>query len=233
MLDPLDRRLLKAARDRAARVPGDPRRTVAAAVMDTLGRIHTGVEADHFTGGPCAELAALEAATGTGPIVLMAAVDAERGTVVPPCGRCRQVLIDRHPDCHVIVPGPGGGQTVTVRSLLPHPYTDPDAHPERVVWFAGHYYEAVAAGRKVATTRFEDPVAVGPAWLVFESGEALRRLPAEVTSLEHRTLATLTDADARLEACTSAAELRKGLRGHYPQVVDDAPLTLVHFRATA
>jgi cytidine deaminase len=232
MLYPLDQRLLQAARDQAKCLTGDPDHTVAAAAMDTLGRIYTGVNVHHFTGGPCAELVALgvAASANAGPIVEMVAVSAN-GTVMPPCGRDRQVLMDQHPDCQVIVSTLQGEAALPVRKLLPQAYVHPDAHPERVVWFAGHYYEAVSAGRKTATTRFDDPVTAGPAWFVFEDGETLRRLRAEVVSLNPRTLATLTDDDARLEGFITAGELREGLRGHYPGLTDNAPLTLARFRA--
>ena len=40
---------------------GDGRlHTVAAAVRDTAGGVHTGINLFHFTGGPCAELVALD-----------------------------------------------------------------------------------------------------------------------------------------------------------------------------
>jgi hypothetical protein len=99
-----------------------------------------------------------------------------------------------------------------------------------VVRFGGGHFEAVAAGREVATTRFPGSVALGRAWLVFDDSGGLRRLPVEVTSLEPRTPATLTDADARLEACAQASELREALRFRHPGLPDDAPLTLAHFR---
>ncbi|MDR1294143.1 MAG: ASCH domain-containing protein [Bifidobacteriaceae bacterium] len=231
MLHSLDRRLLRAARDQATHLTGDPNHTVAAAAMDTLGRIHTGVNVHHFTGGPCAELVALGVATsaGAGPIVKMVAVGAD-GSVMPPCGRDRQVLMDQHPDCEVIVPTPDGETAIPVRRLLPFAYIHPDSSPERVVWFDGRYHAAIAAGHKTATTRFDDPIAVGAAWFVFEDADTLKRLRAEITSLEPRTMATLTDDDARLEGCAAASELRDGLRGHYPDLAEDSPLTLVRFR---
>ena len=106
MLYPPELRVLEAALRQAERLTGQPDHTVAAAAMDTTGRIFTGVNVYHFTGGPCAELVVLgqAASEGAGPLTTIVAVgDGGRG-VIPPCGRCRQVLLDQHPDCFVIVP---------------------------------------------------------------------------------------------------------------------------------
>jgi cytidine deaminase len=168
-----EKRVLDAALQQAEQLTGDPNHTVAAAAMDTTGRIFTGVNVYHFTGGPCAELVVLgQAATaGAGPLTTMVAVgDQDRG-VLAPCGRCRQVLLDQHPDCAVIVPESDGPALVPVRRLLPYSYARPDTSPERFVRFNSAYYDAVVQGRKTATTRFEDPCAIGPVWLLFEFDE--------------------------------------------------------------
>src|SRR3712207_5766916 len=105
MLYPNEQRVLDAAIELATRLGDNPVHTVAAAAMDTTGRIHTGVNVFHFTGGPCAELVVLgaAAAAGAGPLTTIVAVgDGGRG-VIPPCGRCRQHLLDLHPDCFVIL----------------------------------------------------------------------------------------------------------------------------------
>ena len=64
-----ERRVIEAAERLAARLGGDRNRTVAAAAMDTAGRIHEAVNVYHFAGGPCAELVVLgvAAAAGAGP----------------------------------------------------------------------------------------------------------------------------------------------------------------------
>jgi cytidine deaminase len=65
---------------------------VASAARARDGRIVTGVNAYHFTGGPCAELVVLGAAAAEGAYdleTIVAVGDHDRG-VVPPCGRCRQ-----------------------------------------------------------------------------------------------------------------------------------------------
>ena len=80
--------------------PRDEHHTVAAAARAADGRIVTGVNVYHFTGGPCAELVVIgvAASQGVGQLAEIVALgDRSRG-VVTPCGRCQQVLSDYHPD---------------------------------------------------------------------------------------------------------------------------------------
>ncbi len=98
-MEPLEseRRVIEAAESLARTLGGDTNHSVAAAAMDTVGRIHLGVNVHHFTGGPCAELVTLgvAATAQAGPLVTMAAAgDGGRG-LIPPCGRCRQVMLVR------------------------------------------------------------------------------------------------------------------------------------------
>ncbi|MFI9272707.1 cytidine deaminase family protein [Kitasatospora sp. NPDC052896] len=98
--------------------------TVAAAARTRDGRIVTGVNAFHFTGGPCAELVVIGAAVAQGVRELTAMVAvADRGRgVIPPCGRCRQVLLDYYPELTVIINTGGWLRCVPVRELLPEAY---------------------------------------------------------------------------------------------------------------
>src|SRR5690348_4708858 len=116
----LDHELIEAAAHVArARCRGD-NHTMAAAGRARDGRIVTAVNAYHFTGGPCAELVLIGAAAAQGAYELdtiVAVGDRDRG-VVPPCGRCRQVLLDYFPDLKVIV----GDRTVRTTDLLPETY---------------------------------------------------------------------------------------------------------------
>lgn len=107
----------------------------------------------HFNGGPCAELVVLGTAAaggcGTpGTLTHMVAVRNDGVTVLSPCGRCRQVLMDLHPDIRVIVDtrtgkkgsadkappgdkGPSGGglgslRVVSMDELLPFAYRKAD-----------------------------------------------------------------------------------------------------------
>jgi cytidine deaminase len=93
---------------------------MAAAARARDGRIVTAVNAYHFTGGPCAELVLIGAAAAQGAYELetiVAVGDRDRG-VVPPCGRCRQVLLDYFPTIRVIV----GEGAVPITELLPETY---------------------------------------------------------------------------------------------------------------
>ncbi|MFI6345034.1 cytidine deaminase [Streptomyces sp. NPDC050560] len=105
-----DLELVRAAADVArTRCRGD-NHTMAAAARARDGRIVTAVNAYHFTGGPCAELVLVGTAAAQGAYDLETVVavgDRDRG-VVPPCGRCRQVLLDYFPRLRVIVAADGG-----------------------------------------------------------------------------------------------------------------------------
>ncbi|MCF2130549.1 cytidine deaminase [Strepomyces sp. STD 3.1] len=121
---PVDHELVEAAADVArTRCHGD-NHTVAAAARARDGRIVTAVNAYHFTGGPCAELVVIGAAAAQGAYELetiVAVGDRERG-VVPPCGRCRQALLDYFPALRVIVGGGDRLRAVPVAELLPETY---------------------------------------------------------------------------------------------------------------
>ncbi|MEV8066895.1 cytidine deaminase [Streptomyces sp. NPDC085995] len=132
--DDVDHELVRAAAEVArTRCRGD-NHTMAAAARARDGRIVTAVNAYHFTGGPCAELVLIGAAAAQGVYELETVVavgDRDRG-VVPPCGRCRQALLDYYPDLRIIVgggegegEGEGEGQglrAVPVAELLPSTY---------------------------------------------------------------------------------------------------------------
>jgi cytidine deaminase len=226
------RRVLHLISPQLAALAGDPNHTVAAAAMDTTGRIHTAVNNYHFTGGPCAELVVLgvAAAANAGPLTTMVAVgDGGRG-VLAPCGRCRQVLLDQHPGCHVIVPTPDAPELVNVRHLLPYAFQDPDANPDRFIRFNPRYYDSIRQGRKTATTRLDDPCQVGPAWLVFEFDDQYRRFPGFVRVIHTKRFGELTDEGARFEGGQVAEDLKAGLRTHYPRISDDDIVDVVHFR---
>lgn len=124
----VDHELVRAATEVArTRCRGD-NHTMAAAARARDGRIVTAVNAYHFTGGPCAELVLIGAAAAQGVYELETVVavgDRDRG-VVPPCGRCRQALLDYFPELRIIV---GGGEgegdglrAVPVAELLPSTY---------------------------------------------------------------------------------------------------------------
>ncbi|GGR03356.1 cytidine deaminase [Streptomyces pilosus] len=112
-----------AARVARTRCRGD-NHTMAAAARVQDDRIVTALNAYHFTGGPCAELVLLGTAAAQGAYELdtiVAVGDRDRG-VIPPCGRCRQVLLDYFPSLHVIVGTGERLRTVSITDLLPESY---------------------------------------------------------------------------------------------------------------
>lgn len=226
-----ERHVVDAAERLAATLGHDPNHTVAAAAMDASGRVHTAVNVYHFTGGPCAELVVLgaAAAAGAGPLLTIAAAGDRGRGLIPPCGRCRQALLDLHPDVLVAVPTPTGPELRPIRKLLPDTYFFPDANARRVVRFSKRYYEDVAAGRKTVTVRYDDSIALGPALLVFEDDAANRTLAGTVTSIETHALDTLTTEQAKLPDGADIAGLKNGLRQHYPEMPDGAEVDVVTF----
>lgn len=99
--------------------------SVASSALASDGRVFTGVNVYHFTGGPCAELVVLgvAAAAAAERLTHIVAVANENRGILSPCGRCRQVLLDLHPDIKVILPAPHGqGRVVGIRDLLPSAY---------------------------------------------------------------------------------------------------------------
>lgn len=113
----------------AASADDDGIHTVGAAVRGSDHRMFAGVNLYHFTGGPCAELVALGTARANGAreiSTIVAVGDGGRG-VLAPCGRDRQVLVDYHPDCRVLLPTPEGLRSVLATDLLPGAYRAPGA----------------------------------------------------------------------------------------------------------
>ena len=203
--------------------------TVAAAVLDEEDRIHVGLNLYHFTGGPCAELAALAVARAAGaraPRLIVAVGDAGRG-VLAPCGRDRQVLADYFPDIHVIVPTGEGPQVVPIDDLLPHTYRWQTQQIQHLRFRASHL-SAVRDGGKRMTMRFNDPVQVGPALLVFECDDAIS-LPGRITSTVAKAVGTVTDDEAREDGFASAIDVLPGLRDYYPGLQSSDEIVIVRF----
>lgn len=221
--------LIEAARS-VLRVHGDGEiHTVAAAVLDEQDRIHVGVNLYHFTGGPCAELVALAVARAAGaraPRLIVAVGDDGRG-VLAPCGRDRQVLADYHPDIEVIVDDGGGPRAVPIGDLLPHTYRWQTQQVQRLRFRAGHL-PAVRDGGKRMTMRFNDPVQVGPALLVFESEDEIS-LPGRITSTVAKPVGEVTDDEAREDGFGGAADVLPGLRDYYPGLQSSDEIVIVRF----
>ena len=109
--------------------------TVGSAAICSDGRIFTGINVFHFSGGPCAENVALANATAAGVAsalspgvgdgaqltTIVAVTNDDRG-VISPCGRCRQMMFDFYPDIQVIVRDGSELRVVGMTDLLPFAY---------------------------------------------------------------------------------------------------------------
>ncbi|MDF9278594.1 hypothetical protein P4U43_12435 [Arthrobacter sp. EH-1B-1] len=233
-MEPLntERRVIEAAETLALSLGNNPNHTVAAAAMDTNGRIHTAVNVYHFTGGPCAELVTLgvAATAEAGPLVAMAAAgDGGRG-LIPPCGRCRQVMLDLHPDLLVAVQTETGPQMRPIAKLLSDTYFFPDAQAERVFRFNRRYYDAVVSGRKTSSVRWDEQIAVGPAIFYFEDDAECAPLRGEILEAKRYQIDDLTPERLRLPEGGSVEGYIEGLRQHYPLMPVDAFVDVVDFR---
>ena len=100
---------------------------VGAALRATDGTVVAGcnVENAAFPSGTCAERGALAAAVATGHRhfdLLVVATDA--GDPTPPCGMCRQALMEFSPALRVLAVTTGGKRVEWILSdLLPQPFT--------------------------------------------------------------------------------------------------------------
>ena len=98
---------------------------VGAALLADNGQVYTGVCIDTGSSmGFCAEHAAAGAmvTAGANRVCKMVAVLWD-GSVIPPCGRCREFIRQLHPDnmdAEVLV---AEDTVVTLRELLPFPYS--------------------------------------------------------------------------------------------------------------
>ncbi|MGO1264683.1 hypothetical protein [Brevibacterium aurantiacum] len=229
--------VIAAAEALAVRLGATESHTVAAAVMDTHGRIHTGVNVHHFTGGPCAELVAIgnAAAAEAGPLVTIAAAgDGGRGLLFP-CGRCRQVILDLHPDALVAIPGSasaGPPEIAPITALLPHYYRQPESAPQRLLRFHPRYYEATTSARKNLTVRWKESHTPGPALAYFEHTEH-GPLPIDINSVDTHRLSELTPQILQLKDRSSVEGYVANLRDHYPTMPEDPEVDVVTFRLSA
>ena len=94
--------------------------TVGAAVRCPEGRIYVGVNL-YALHGACAEQVALgtAAANGERTFLTIVAVRSAEGEIIPPCGNCRQILLDYAPECEVILAVDGKLRKIAAKELLP------------------------------------------------------------------------------------------------------------------
>ena len=84
------------------------------------------------------------------------------------------------------------------------------------------------AGTKLCTMRFDDPVEVGPALLVFELPE-LVALPGRITSTVAKPVREVTEQEVRADGFAGAAEVLTGLRDYYPDLSAKDTIVIVTF----
>ena len=100
---------------------------VGAALQDTSGHVHVGcnVENASFGGTICAERAAMAAGVAAGIRSFSRLVIATEATEpTPPCGVCRQVLVEFAPTIEILsVTAAGDEARWTLDALLPSPFT--------------------------------------------------------------------------------------------------------------
>lgn len=100
---------------------------VGAALYSADGRAHVGcnVENSAFPAGICAERSALAAAVAAGATQFAFLVIAtEANDPTPPCGLCRQALVEFAPNLEIVsVTALGQRATWRLRDLLPEPFT--------------------------------------------------------------------------------------------------------------
>ena len=132
-LSPADHALIEAAHSVLLKHYRPFWHTVAAALRGRDGRIWTGLHLGATVGrlSICAEAVALGRAImdGDGTIECAVAVRHPKPeesvrdiAVVPPCGACRENILDYDRDAALIVSAPAGLRRVLVRNLLPLPY---------------------------------------------------------------------------------------------------------------
>lgn len=95
--------------------------SVSAALLSDSGKIYTGVCIDTPSSmGFCAEHAAIAAmvTAGESRILKMIALYKD-GSILPPCGRCREFVSKIHDDNHTCLVKVSSDKIVTLKELLP------------------------------------------------------------------------------------------------------------------
>lgn len=118
---------VRAARALIAERGAEGRHHVASALLAGDGRLFTALNLESVLpqAAVCAEPGTLAMAFSAEPAVetvaFIAAVN-RRGEVIPPCGVCRELLLDHAPEAGVAVPGGEDFQVAPLIELLPLPY---------------------------------------------------------------------------------------------------------------
>ncbi len=104
--------------------------SVASALVTDAGNVYTGICLDLACGvGFCAEHAAVAAMLQHRETVITKIVAVSADRVLPPCGRCRELLLQvnrRNLECEVLL---APGHSRKLRDLLPDPWLEPTTLP--------------------------------------------------------------------------------------------------------
>lgn len=121
-----DRELIEAAIDTVERLHVPDRHEVGAALRTLSGRIYTGIHIEAAVGyaDVCGEVSAICSAVNDGQHDLDSIValcrDGEGGyRILPPCGRCREMIADMNREAWVIVGDLHSPYRVAISELLP------------------------------------------------------------------------------------------------------------------
>lgn len=125
-LDRQDLDLIEHAKETRRRLYREDRYEVAAALRTSSGEVFTGIHIEANVGfaDVCGEVAAICHAVAHGhddldTIVALGGDGPDRIYLMPPCGRCREVISDMNPAAWVIVGTLASPYKVRVSELLP------------------------------------------------------------------------------------------------------------------
>lgn len=94
--------------------------------------------------------------------------------------------------------------------------------------FRATHLDAVRAGTKRITMRYNDPVEVGPVTLVFEFDEEVR-LPGRIVSTVAKRVDAVTEEEALEDGFAGAHDVIAGLSSYYPDLKPNDELVIVRF----
>ena len=127
---PSPQELLERAREAASRAYAPYSRfRVGAALLLADGGVLTACNVENASYGltMCAERSAIAAMVARGlrdPVAVAVAGsgDGDFGRPCPPCGACRQILVEFNPDMRVVLASPEGPLVYSAHGLLPHSF---------------------------------------------------------------------------------------------------------------
>ena len=102
---------------------------VGAALLLEDGTVVTAANVENASYGlsMCAERSAIAAMVARGlrnpvAVAVVGSGDGDFGRPCPPCGACRQILVEFNPDMRVVLASPEGPLVYSARDLLPHSF---------------------------------------------------------------------------------------------------------------